>query len=214
MNDNDHNPTNLMSPRRRCALKAAVTGLLFSLGWTTFPVHAAMRADDKLKRKALIAYFSRTGNTQEFARGIQKRVGGDLFEIRTVHSYPKEYKATTEQAKREQEENFRPQLVSDVPNMGAYEIIFVGYPNWWGTLPMALFSFFEKYDFAGKTLIPFSTHEGSQFGRSVTDMLALCENSTVLEGLVLRGGTKGSVNTKTSQRAIDTWLRKLAMIQA
>ncbi len=129
-----------------------------------------MRADDKLKRKVLIAYFSRTGNTGEFAKGIQERVDGDLFEIRTAHSYPKEYKATTEQAKREQEESFRPQLVSEVPNIGAYEVVFVGYPNWWGTLPMALFSFLEKYDFAGKTLIPFSTHEGSQLGRSVTDL--------------------------------------------
>lgn len=173
-----------------------------------------MRADDKLKRKVLIAYFSRTGNTGEFAKGIQERVDGDLFEIRTAHSYPKEYKATTEQAKREQEESFRPQLVSEVPNIGAYEVVFVGYPNWWGTLPMALFSFLEKYDFAGKTLIPFSTHEGSQLGRSVTDLRVLCPNSTVLEGLALRGGTKGSVNTKTSQRQVDTWLRKLAMIQA
>jgi flavodoxin len=163
------------------------------------------------ERKILIAYFSRTGNTRELASQIQQRVGGDLFELRTAHSYPKEYRATTDQAKREQEANFRPQLVTEPPNLSTYDTVFVGYPNWWGTLPMVFFSFFEKYNFAGMTLIPFSTHEGSHFGGSVTDMKRLCPNSRILDGIALRGGLNSTVKSDSARREVAEWLKKLGM---
>ena len=81
--------------------------------------------------KILIAYYSKTGNTRSVANEIQKNVGGDLFEIKTTHSYPEEYQATTAQAKNEKNNNIRPQLAAKVPNMNSYDVIFVGYPIWW-----------------------------------------------------------------------------------
>lgn len=193
------------SSRRKIVMAAAgcVAGTASSalLGALT-----AMAAPSE--RKILIAFFSRTGNTRDLANQIQQGVGGDLFELRTVHSYPKEYRATTDQAKREQEAGFRPQLAAEPPNPGAYDTIFVGYPNWWGTLPMVFFSFFEKYRFAGKTLIPFCTHEGSYLGGSVADLRRLCPNARILEGLALRGGVNSTVKSEASRREIAEWLRK------
>jgi flavodoxin len=97
--------------------------------------------------------------------------------------------------------------------MDSYDVVFIGYPIWWGTLPMALFTFLEKYNFGSKTLIPFCTHEGSRLGRSETDIKALCSNSTVLEGLALRGGDSGNVKTESARREVAEWLRKLVIIR-
>jgi hypothetical protein len=90
-------------------------------------------------------------------------------------------------------------------------LIFIGYPNWWGTLPMAFFTFLEKHAFAHKTLIPFCTDEGSRLGRSMTDLRTLSPNSTVLEGLALRGDSSGYVKTETAREDVATWLRRVGM---
>jgi flavodoxin len=192
---------------RRKLLKVTAAGLIGGLAAPMLSVRSF--AEEKRTRNVLIAYFSRTGNTREVANQVHQRVGGDIIEIRTSLPYPEEYRATTEQAKREQETNFRPQLASRIDNMDSYDVVFVGYPNWWGTLPMVLFTFLERYRFDGKTLIPFCTHEGSGLGRSVDDIKALCPNSTVLEGLALRGGNSGYVETEPARRAIAEWLNTL-----
>ena len=206
-----HNAADTPDASRRKLLKAGAAGLIAGVAAPMLGGQSSAFAAEKRNGKVLIAYYSRTGNTREVATQIQQRVGGDLFELRTVHSYPKEYRATTDQAKRELEAGFRPQLTAEVQNMNAYEVIFIGYPNWWGTMPMAFFSFLEKYKPAGKTLIPFCTHEGSHLGRSVTDMRALCPNAKILDGLALRGGNSGTVRTDSAQREIAEWLRKLGM---
>ncbi len=156
----------------------------------------------------LVACFSRTGNTRTVAEQVQLLTGADLFALKTTHSYPAEYRATTDQAKREQQEGFRPQLTEQVDNMADYDVVFVGYPNWWGTMPMAFFSFLEAYDFAGKTIVPFCTHEGSRLGRSVRDIEAICPQSTILEGLSLRGASDGSIRTASAsaQEAVRDWV--------
>jgi flavodoxin len=116
--------------------------------------------------KSLIAYFSRkgnnyvggsivnlpTGNTEVIAKKIQKLTGSDIFQIRTVKSYPVDYTETTNAAHKEQRENARPELTEIVDNMDSYDVIYIGYPNWHGTMPMAVFSFLEPYDFSGKTI--------------------------------------------------------------
>ena len=160
----------------------------------------------------LITFFSRTGTTHEIANQIQKNVGGDLFELTTVHTYPKEYRATTKQAKREQETNFRPQLTADVPNIDSYELVFIGYPNWWWTLPMAFFSFLERHNFSGKTIIPFCTHEGSGLGRGLADIKSMCPNATIVEGIALRGGGSDNVQTDSARREVVEWLRKTGIL--
>ena len=192
---------------RRKLLQVAGAGLVAGIATPLFSSHA-LAAE---KRKVLIAYYSRTGTTREVAGQIAQSVGGDLFELKTAHSYPKEYRATTNQAKREQEADFRPQLTAEVQNADSYDIVFIGYPNWWGTLPMAFFSFLERYRFAGKTIVPFCTHEGSGLGRGVSDIRSLCPNATILEGIALRGGGIDKVQSDSARREVTLWLKKIGM---
>jgi flavodoxin len=153
--------------------------------------------------KILVAYFSHSGNTRTVAEQIHKAVGGDLFEIKTVNAYPKDYNTVVDQAKREQAANTRPVLSSQVSNLNSYDVIFLGYPNWWGTLPMAMFTFLESYNFAGKTIIPFCTHEGSALGRSVNDIRKLAPQAAVRDGLAVRGGSVSRAGND-----ITVWLGK------
>lgn len=101
------------------------------------------------------------GNTQFVAQIIQETIGGDLFRIETVEDYPLEHDALVDYAADEQDENVRPELATPVENFEQYEIILLGFPNWWGDMPMAVYSFLEEYDFGAKTIIPFITHGGS-----------------------------------------------------
>jgi flavodoxin len=167
-------------------------------------------------KKSLIAYYSRKGsnylngkivnlpigNTEVIAIKIKDFTGGDLFEINTVKLYPIDYTETTEAAKVELHTNARPELMDRVKNMDDYEVIYLGYPNWWGTFPMAVFTFLESYDFSGKTIIPFCTHEGSGIGSSERDIRKLCPNANFLSGIAIRGS---SVNE--AENIIENWLK-------
>ena len=141
------------------------------------------------------------GNAELLARMAQEVTGGDLFFIETADKYPAQYRATTDQASVEQSQNARPALASHVENMDAYDTIILIYPNWWGTLPQALFTFLEEYDFSGKTILPLCTHEGSRMGRSESDIAALCPNATLLGGLAVRGSSVPS-----AQSDVETWI--------
>ena len=146
----------------------------------------------------LIAYFSFSGNTATVANQIQELTEGDLFEIKTVEPYP-EYNETLDIAQQEQKDDARPRLSASVENMDNYDVIFVGYPIWWSSAPMAVFTFLEEYDLSGKTVIPFCTHDGSQLGRSVTDITAVLPGSTILDALAVRGSS--AVDAKTDVKA-------------
>ncbi|MDP4240381.1 MAG: flavodoxin [Bacteroidota bacterium] len=168
--------------------------------------------------KSLIAYYSRkgqnytggsivnlpVGNTEVVAKKIQEITGGTLFKIDTVKDYPEDYTETTNVARDEKRENARPELTATVDNMDSYDIIYLGYPNWWSTFPMAVFTFLESYDFSGKTILPFCTHEGSGLGNSERDIKKLCPHATVLPGLAIRGGNVGKADDE-----ITNWLNKL-----
>ena len=97
--------------------------------------------------KILIAYFSYSGNTGIVAQEIQKVIGGDIFKIETVEVYPKNYNRVVDAARQEQKMNTRPALKTKVVDMGAYNIVILGYPNWCGSIPMAVLTFLEQYDF-------------------------------------------------------------------
>ncbi len=171
--------------------------------------------------KSLIAYFSRKGNnyvggnivnlpignTEVIAKKIQELTGSDIFQIKTVNSYPDDYTETTNVAKEELSENARPKLTETVDDMDSYDVIYLGYPNWWGTMPMAVFTFLESYDFSGKTIIPYCTHEGSGMGSSERDIKKLCPNAKVLSSLAIRGG---SVNK--ADQDVANWLKKLSLL--
>ncbi len=155
------------------------------------------------KSKILIAYYSRkgqnyvgsqivnlpVGNTEVAAKMAQEITGGDLFEIQTVKEYPVDYTETTHVATAEKRANARPELAVHIENMDQYNTIILGYPNWWGTFPMAVFTFLEEYDFTGKTIIPFCTHEGSGLGNSVNDIQRTCPTANVWKGLDIRGSS-------------------------
>lgn len=139
------------------------------------------------ENNTLVAYFSHSGNTRVIANQIHKSVCDDIFEIVTVDPYPSDYDDVVEQARKELREEYRPKLKTKVENMESYNVVFVGYPNWWGTIPMPVATFLSEYDFSGKTIVPFCTHEGSRLGRTVTEIKKLCPRSTILDGLAVRG---------------------------
>jgi len=162
--------------------------------------------------KGLIAYYSRkgqnyvggsivnlsVGNTEVIAKKIQELTGSDLFEIDTIKPYPKDYTETTYVAIDEKKKNARPEITAAVDNMDSYDVIYLGYPNWWGTFPMGVFTFLESYDFSRKIIIPFCTHEGSGMGNSERDIKKSCPNSNVLHGLAIRGGSVGRADNEVS----------------
>lgn len=197
---------------KRKLLQAASASLVAGIAAPLITGSASVFAAPRRSGKILIAYYSRTGTTSDVSNQIQRQTGGTLFELQTTHSYPKEYRATTNQAKKEQQAAFRPKLTAEVQDAASYDLVFIGFPNWWDTLPMAFFSFLEQYRFAGKTLIPFCTHEGSHFGRSLNDVRTICPNATLLEGLALRGGGIDKVQSESAQRDVSDWLRKIGML--
>lgn len=170
--------------------------------------------------KILIAYYSRkgnnyaggsivnlpVGNTAVVAKKIQEITGGDLFQIETVKSYPADYTETTKVAEKELEAKARPELTETVADMDKYDVIYLGYPNWWGTMPMAVYTFLESYDLSGKTIIPFCTHEGSGMGSSEWELKKLCRNSKVLPGLAIKGS-----NAARADKDLQNWVKKVEM---
>lgn len=120
------------------------------------------------------------GRIRAVADMIQENVGGDLFSIRTSIAYPTDGGELIDYAAQEQDENARPELTSHIENLDQYDTIFIGYPNWWADLPMAVYSFFDEYDFSGKTIIPFNVHNGSRFSRTIQTIEELEPDATVI----------------------------------
>ena len=162
----------------------------------------------------LIAYFSHIGenysvgvinkgNTEIVAESISELTGGDLFEIKPIREYSKDYKTCCDEAKKEYTHNTRPELKEYLDNLDKYDNIYLGYPIWWGTMPMEVYTFLSHYDFNGKVIIPFSTHEGSGLGNSVNDIKKLVPNAEIKDGLAIRGS-----DAKNSKSKIVSWLNK------
>ncbi|MCC8023797.1 MAG: SUMF1/EgtB/PvdO family nonheme iron enzyme [Clostridium sp.] len=133
--------------------------------------------------KILIAYFSWGGNTAGIAREIQEQTGADLFEITCVTPYSDDYNTVLSQAQEDQNRQARPELSSHVEDMGQYDTVMIGYPNWWASIPMPVASFLEEYDFSGKTIIPFCSHGGGRFGQSLTAISKLAADAVMGEAL-------------------------------
>ena len=180
--------------------------------------NAVQKVTDFNGKKILIAYFSRAdentrvgviekGNTRILAEMLHEMTGGDLFEIKNVKPYPKEYKETTDIAKQEKESNFRPEIVEPLPNVQDYDVILLGYPIWWSDLPMAVYTFLEKENFEGKLIAPFCTHEGS--GISGTEgYIAQTTQAKVLMGLEIRGSIAQNSPDEAKEQ-LESWLKVL-----
>ena len=174
--------------------------LLFALVF--FCVEAYMEAQNQ-NQKILIAYFSWGGNTRGIAQQIHQKAGGDIFEIETVTPYSPNYNTVLQEAQRDQRARARPPLKTHVANMAQYDVIILGYPNWWATIPMPIATFLEEYNFSGKTIIPFCSHGGGRFGQSLTDIAKLVPNAKLGDALSIHY-TGGS----SLPNDITAWLRK------
>ena len=184
---------------------------------------AETQANDILNKnntdsKILVVYFSRTGenynvgnvevgNTAMVASYIKEYLKADSFEIIPTNKYSDKYQECLDQATKEKDENARPEIQNKISNFDQYDTIFVGYPIWWGDMPMIMHTFFESYDFNGKKVIPFNTHEGSgDAGTYTTVQKDLPKANVTTDGLALDGKTARSDDGK--QKTID-WLKGL-----
>lgn len=189
--------------------------------------------DSENKTKILIAYFTRAdnvkidpdidavasasinikgssynGNVAILADYIKEATGGDTFSILTAEYYPTNYRDSTNVAKEEQSSDARPELSNHVENMEDYDIIFLGYPNWWGGLPMPVYTFLEEYDFSGKIIIPFASHEGSGLGNGPSEIAEICPDAQIMDGFAARG-----TEVSSSKADIETWITSLELEQ-
>ena len=184
-------------------------------------VIALMMMGSGLAEGTLVTYFSHAGenynvgvveegNTAKLAKVIAEQTGADMFEIVPVVDYPQSYDECLEVATAEQREGARPEYVGDVENWEQYDTIFIGYPIWWGEIPNIVYTFMENHDFAGKTVIPFNTHEGSGQSHSQRDIENTLPEATVLQGLAVRGETAQN-DADATAKAVSDWLSGLGM---
>ena len=178
---------------------------------------AATSAFAQGKSKSLVVYFSRAdenygvgtiseGNTAILAKMIASKTGSDIFEIVPEKAYPKNYRECTNVAKDEQRKNARPAYKGDIDTSG-YDTIYIGYPIWWGDLPMVCYTFLEKHDLNGKTIVPFCTHEGSGLSGTDNNIKKLYKNVTMKKALVMTGRTAQN-NRSEAEKQVDEWLKK------
>lgn len=168
--------------------------------------------------KTMIVYYSRTGenywngsiknlekgNTETVAEMVADMTGGDLFEVETVKTYPEDYYQCIDEAKAELQRGDRPEVKVYADDLEDYDTIYVGYPNWWGTMPMVMFTFLEHYDLSGKRIIPFCTNEGSGMGGSERDLKKICKGAKVEKGLSIHGAEAAQSRSK-----VEAWVRKM-----
>ncbi len=163
----------------------------------------------------LVAFYSRAdenyfggqrryievGNTEKAANIIAQIIGADLFQIRQKVPYSADYDTCVAEARKDFQENARPELVDLLADLNTYDEIYLGYPNYCGTMPMAVYTFLEAYDFSGKTIYPFCTHEGSGLSHTEDDIRKTAKGAIVEEGLAIRGSS-----VDNSRSLIESWL--------
>lgn len=165
----------------------------------------------------LVIYFSRAGenyfggvlkniekgNTEVIAEYIQEITGADLFKVEAKVEYSLDYMECIDVAKKEQKSNARPEIKESLEDISGYDTIYIGFPNWWGTLPMPMWTQLEKLDFTGKVVKPFVTHEGSGFGTSKKDLSKLCSGAKIKNGLSIPGAEVYDVKS-----TVEAWINE------
>ena len=195
-------------------LALVVAGLLMTISCSGNTGTKEKKVMEK-NAKVLIVFFShagenyavgniKVGNTKLVADEIQKVTGGDEFEIVAERNYDLPYASLTKLAKEEQERNEKPAFKGEVKDIDQYNTVFIGGPVWWGTYPQVMFSFFDKYDLNGKTIIPFTTHEGSGLGSVVEDLKKLYPNATFKEAFSIYGH-----ETRNDLSKVSKWMKSL-----
>ena len=157
-----------------------------------------------MSKKALIIYYSWSGNTRTIAEIIQQQIDGELFELKPEIPYSSNYSECTKQAKNEIKSGFTPQLKVLPENLENYDTILIGSPNWWSTMAPPVASFLKQADLSGKTIAPFFTHGGGGKGRYVSDIKKLCGNASILDDLSLYGDSASATD-------IAAWLKRIGI---
>lgn len=215
---------------RRDMLKLGGMAAVLGLFTPIFRVSPAQAAE-KQGKKALVVYFSMPetdnpqnmtreeenstvvingkvlGNTQYVAQLIQEMTGGDIFRILPQKPYPTDHRTLVDLAREEQEQDARPAIVGKIEEPEAYDTIFIGYPNWWGDMPMILYTFLEQYDFSGKTLIPFCTHGGSGFSRTIRTIQDKQPGATVIRN----GYSLSRSRMERAPSGVAEWLKEIEL---
>lgn len=197
--------------RRNFIKLAGAAGLLFSFG----------RAYAAPNEKILIAYFSRTGeeysvgniskgNTEIVAEIIAQKTGGELFELKPVTPYPDSYEECKKVASREKATKARPAFIGDV-EISIYDLIFVGYPIWYGDAPQIVYTFLESHDFGGKKIVPFCTHGGSGLSSTDQTISLVCPTAQILQGFAISGSTAQNNFSRTESLVADN-LKRLGLM--
>ena len=179
--------------------------------------------------KILIAYFSQPlpnnvdaatsasrvivdgdfyGSVQYVATVIGEATGGDMVRIQTAQAYPENFDDLADRADQERQNNIHPEISTNIENFDDYDVVFIGYPIWWYQMPMAMYTFFDKFDCNGKTIIPFSTHGGSGWSGTLEDIRGLVSNTTMVDGHSISRN-----NTATSRTGILNWLREIGITE-
>lgn len=167
---------------------------------------------------ALIAFYSRAGenyfggayrritvgNTEKVAEMLADMTGGEQFKIEQAQPYSENYQQCIEEAQQDLRSGARPEVLDMPEDLDAYDEIYLGYPNYWGTMPMAVYTFLENYDFSGKTIHPFCTHEGSGLSNTVSDIKKAAPGATVTKGLAICGS-----NVDSAEKTISKWVQEV-----
>lgn len=173
----------------------------FSMPETTDPDNMTQEEDNSV----VVIDGEVLGNTQYVAYVIQENTGADIFRIEPETPYPTDHDTLVDLAAEEQDNNARPAIKDSIEDLEQYDTIFIGYPNWWGDMPMILYSFFDQYDFSGKTIVPFNTHGGSGFSNTISTIAELEPNAEVNED----GFTVSRNNVQEAEPDIISWLNDL-----
>lgn len=176
---------------------------------------------DADRSNILVAYFSlageqynvgviEEGNTSIIAQMIAEQTGADMFEIEAVTPYPTSHSELLDVSREEMADNARPEIVGTVDNMSDYDTVFIGYPNWWGDMPMIVYNFIESYDFSGKTIVPFCTHGGSGLSRTEST-IADITGANMIDGFAIAGETAQKERDASLER-VTAWLGEVGFI--
>lgn len=189
-----------------CGNNTSVNDPPFSLGEVSSPEENSDPASELTGTgsKALVVYFSHSGNTESVAKEIQSQTGADIFEIVPATPYTTDYNTLLDVAQNEKRDHARPAISGTVENLTDYDIVYLGYPNWWADMPMVIYTFLDTYDLSGKTIAPFVTSGGSGFSNTISTIQSLEPNATVTDGLAIRDSAAGNPAS-----AVSDWLENL-----
>ena len=192
------------------AVSASAADNKILVTYFTYGENAALPAGVDASASASIQYLGDkiTGNTGLLANMIRNNTGGDIVPILTEEKYPGDYNATINQGRAENNAKARPKLISSIENLDEYDTIFLGFPNWWYDMPMAVYSFLDEYDMSGKTIVPFNTSGGSGFSDAINTIREAEPGAKVLDGF-----TVGANRAAGAEENIKSWLKDLGYIE-